>query len=116
MPRTVLSFAALLLGCASLIAAEVDLGKKSPAPTPQKAPTPKTRQEATATPQASRGPQASPGPQAAPGAHASPSGELPRYRPALLGTRPTSVINPIDTQEATMRGHKPGRVMFISSV
>lgn len=114
MRRTVLSSAAFLLSCASLIAAEVDVGKKSPSPKPQKAPTP--RAQATATPQASPGPQASPRQQASPGPQSSPSGESPRYRPALLGTGPTSVINRIDTQDLIRKGQKDGSVMFCCSV
>jgi hypothetical protein len=116
MRRTVLSFAALLLSCAGLMAAEVDLGKKSPSPKPQKGPTPKTLPQATATPQASPGPQASPKSQGSPGPQATPSTELPRYRPALLGTGPNSVINRIDTQELIKRGQKDGSIMFCCSV
>src|ERR1700752_1308082 len=115
MRRTVLSSAALLLSCASLIAAEVDVGKKSPTPTPQKAQTPKARQSATPASQASPSTQASPGPQASPG-QPSPSGELPRYRPAMLGAGPASVINRIDTKDLIQRGQKDGSVMFCCSV
>lgn len=115
MRRTVLSFAALLLSCASLIAAEVDLGKKSPSPKPQKAQTPKALPQATATPKASPGPQTSPKPSASPGPQASPA-EVPQYRPALLGTGPNSVINRIDTQELIKRGQKDGSIMFCCSV
>ena len=41
---------------------------------------------------------------------------MPRYRPALLGTGPTAVINRIDTQDLMKRGQKDGRVMFCCSV
>jgi hypothetical protein len=41
---------------------------------------------------------------------------LPRYRPALLGTGPNSVINRIDTQDLIKKGQKNGSVMFCCSV
>ena len=41
---------------------------------------------------------------------------MPRYRPALLGTGPNSVINRIDTQDLIKKGQKDGSVMFCCSV
>jgi hypothetical protein len=41
---------------------------------------------------------------------------VPRYRPALLGTGPNSVINRIDTQDLIAKGQKDGSIMFCCSV
>ena len=67
-------------------------------PKPKQAQSPKPQHEATPIPQA------------------TPAGELPLYRPALLGTGPASVINRIDTQELIKKGQKDGSVMFCCSV
>ncbi|MEY2488989.1 MAG: Gram-negative bacterial TonB protein C-terminal [Verrucomicrobiota bacterium] len=106
MRRIVLSFAAFLVGCASLFAIEVQVGR-SPTPEPKQAQSPKA-------PQPAQSPK--PQQQATPGPQPSPSSELPRYRPALLGTGPTSVINRIDTQALIKKGQKDGSIMFCCSV
>jgi Gram-negative bacterial TonB protein C-terminal len=103
MRRIVLSSAALLINCASLFAAEVEVGKTSPSPKPQQTQSPKPQAQATPTPGAAVAPQTTPG-------------ELPLYRPALLGIGPNSVINRIDTQELIKKGQKDGSVMFCCSV
>jgi hypothetical protein len=41
---------------------------------------------------------------------------LPKYRPALLGLGPNSVINRIDTQALIQKGQKDGSIMFCCSV
>jgi hypothetical protein len=105
MRKIVFSSAACLLSCANLFAAEVEVGR-SPAPKPSQAQSPKAQLPATATPAQ----PASPGPQG------SPTAELPRYRPALLGVGPTSVINRMDTQDLIKRGQKDASVMFCCSV
>ena len=97
MRRIVLSSAAFLLICANLFAAEVQV-EVSSSPKPEQAQSPKPQQRATPTQQA------------------TPDGELPRYRPALLGTGPNSVINRIDTQALITKGQKEGSVMFCCSV
>jgi hypothetical protein len=51
-----------------------------------------------------------------PAQQATPTGELPLYRPALLGVGPNSVINRIDTQDLIRKGQKDGSVMFCCSV
>ena len=103
MRRIVLSSAAFLLSCANLFAAEVQV-TLSPAPKSQQAQSPKPQQQST------------PAQQTTPAQQASPSGELPRYRPALLGTGPNSVINRIDTQDLIKKGQKDGSIMFCCSV
>ncbi|HEX7515867.1 MAG TPA: energy transducer TonB [Chthoniobacterales bacterium] len=97
MRRIVLSSAALLLSCANLFAAEVQV-ELSSSPKPKQAQSPKPQQQATPTQQA------------------TPAGELPRYRPALLGTGPNSVINRIDTQDLIKKGQKDGSVLFCCSI
>jgi TonB family protein len=97
MRRIVLSSAAFLLSCANLLAAEVQV-ELSSSPKPKLAQSPKPQQQATATPRA------------------TPAEESPRYRPAMLGTGPNSVINRIDTQELIKKGQKDGSVMFCCSV
>jgi hypothetical protein len=42
--------------------------------------------------------------------------DLPMYRPALLGTGPTSLINRIDTQDLIKKGQKDAAIMFNCSV
>jgi hypothetical protein len=91
MPRIVLSSGAFLLSCATLFAAEVQVELPS-SPKPKQAQSPKPQQQAT------------------------PVVELPRYRPALLGTGPNAVINRIDTQDLIKKGQKNGSVMFCCSV
>src|SRR5438445_6258226 len=49
----------------------------------------------------------------------TPSGQvaaLPMYRPILLGSDPTALINRIDTQDLIKRGQKDALVSFICSV
>lgn len=96
MRRIVLSSAAFLLSCTNLFAAEVQV-ELSSSPKPKQTQSPKSQ------------PQATP-------AQVTPVAELPRYRPALLGTGPNSVINRIDTQDLIKKGQKDGSVMFCCSV
>jgi hypothetical protein len=42
----------------------------------------------------------------------SPGSMLPEFRPALIGTAPTSVINTIDTADLVKKGQKEAAVMF----
>ena len=97
MRRILSSSAALLLSCANVFPAEVQV-ELSSSPKPKKAQSPQPQQQAT------------------PAQQASPAGELLRYRPALLGTGPNSVINRIDTQDLIKKGQKDGSVMFCCSV
>jgi hypothetical protein len=125
MLRIVLFSAALLLNGANLFAAEVEV---KPPSSPKPGQSPKPQQSATARPRATPAQQTTPGPrstpaqQATPGPQASPAqqstspGELPLYRPALLGIGPDSVINRIDTQDLITKGQKDGSVMFACSV
>lgn len=110
MRKIVLSSAAVLISCANLFAAEVEVGKRSPTPKPQQTQSPKPQQQATPSPR----PSSSPG--ATPALQTTPTGELPLYRPALLGIDPNSVINRIDTQDLIKKGQKDGSVMFCCSV
>jgi Gram-negative bacterial TonB protein C-terminal len=103
MRRIVLSSAAFLFCCANLFAAEVQVGV-SPSPKPKQAQSPKPQQQAT------------PSPRGTPAQQTTPAGELPVYRPALLGIGPNSVINRIDTQDLVKKGQKDGSVMFCCSV
>jgi hypothetical protein len=89
MRRISLSFAAALVVGGSLLAAEVQVK-----PSPTKAPTT---------------PAGSPSPTPA-------SQPLPQYRPALLGTGPTSVINRIDTASLIKDGQKDATISFSCSV
>lgn len=109
MRKIVLSSAAVLISCANLFAAEVEVGKKSPTPKPQQAQSPKPQSNATPSAGATPTPGATPATQTAPG-------ELPLYRPALLGVGPNSVINRIDTQDLIKKGQKDGSIMFCCSV
>ena len=43
---------------------------------------------------------------------ASPKPTLPEFRPALIGTRPDSLINRIDTADLIKKGQKDAAVMF----
>jgi hypothetical protein len=89
--RGIFIFAAALLSCGSLLAAEVQV-KAKPSATPKQSP--------AAT---------SPSPAAA----AEP---LPQYRPALLGAGPASVINRIDTASLIKDGQKDAAISFCCSV
>ena len=105
MRKIVLSSAAFLISCASLFAAEVQVQVRvSPTPKPQQAQSPKPQQQGTPAQKTTPTPQA------------TPAGELPRYRPALLGVGPNSVINRIDAQDLIKKGQKDGSVMFCCSV
>jgi len=125
MRRILLSCAAVLVSCANLLAAEVEVStspkpKPAQSPKPQKQATPTLTatpaQKATAQP-TTPAPTATPAKQATPGQPATPApAELPLYRPALLGTGPTAVINLIDTQDLIKKGQKDGSVMFRCSV
>jgi len=88
--------------------------KPSQSPKPQKQATPAPR--ATPTPQGTAVPKATPAQPVTPAPQATPAGELPLYRPALLGVGPNSVINRIDTQDLIRKGQKDGSVMFCCSV
>jgi len=101
MRKIVLSSAACLLSCANLFAAEVEVGR-SPAPKPSQAQPPQA--------------QGTPAQSASPGPKPSATVEAPRYRPALLGLGPTSLVNRIDTQDLIKKGQKDGSVMFCCSV
>src|SRR6266513_3497152 len=103
MRRIVLSSAAFLLSCANLLAAEVQVGF-SPSPKPKLAQSPKPQQYATATPQGS------------PGTQTIKPADVSRYRPALLGTGPNSLVNRINTQELIKKGQKNASIMFCCSV
>lgn len=85
------SFAAALVACGSLWAAEVQVK-----PSPTKAPA---------------SPSGSPSPSPAPA-----SQTLPQYRPALLGIGPASVINRINTASLIKDGQKDATVSFCCSV
>lgn len=119
MRRIVLLSAALLLNGANLFAAEVEV---KPPSSPKPGQSPKPKQQATPVPRATPSPKTTPGPQSTPGPQASPAqqptspGELPQYRPAMLGIGPASVINRIDTQDLITKGQKDGSVMFCCSV
>jgi TonB family protein len=45
-----------------------------------------------------------------------PASDLPKYRPAVLGTGPLSLINRIDTAELMRSGQKDASLMFCCSV
>lgn len=113
MLRIVLLSAALFLNGANLFAAEVEV---KPASSPKPGQSPKPQQKATPGPRTTPAPPATPGPQASPAQPLTSPGELPIYRPALLGVGPDSVINRIDTQDLMKRGQKDGSVMFCCSV
>jgi hypothetical protein len=107
MRRIVLLSAALLLNGAYLFAAEVEV-KSASSPKPGQSPKPPQ--------QATPAQKATPGPQASPAQPPLSPGELPQYRPALLGIGPASVINRMDTKELVKRGQKDGSIMFCCSV
>jgi len=64
---------------------------------------------ATATPQATTTPTTATPTQAT-------AEEIPRYRPALLGGGPLSLINRISTEDLMKKGQKDGSLMFCCSV
>jgi hypothetical protein len=92
MRRIFLAFAAVLLTSGSVPAAEVQVQVK-----------------ATATPSSSASPKAQ-------SPSATPAAALPQYRPALLGTGPTSVINRMDTAALIRDGQKDASLYFCSAV
>jgi TonB family protein len=102
MRRIVLSCAALLLSCANLLAVDVQV-ELSSSPKPKLAPSPQPKGQATPLPTTVT-------------SQTTPVEESPRYRPALLGTGPNSVINRIDTQDLINKGQKDGSIMFCCSV
>ncbi len=124
MRRIVLSGVAVLLSCASLFAAEVEVGtspKPAQSPKPPQRATPTTQatpvQKATPVPKATPTSQSAGTPRATPTPQGTATpGELPLYRPALLGVGPNSVINRMDTQDLIKKGQKDGSVMFCCSV
>ena len=121
MRRIVLASVAVLLSWANLFAAEVEVVGKSPSPRPKAAQSPRPTPQATPVQKATPTQQATPVQKATPLSQATPlppgtPGELPLYRPALLGIGPNSVINRIDTQDLIKKGQKDGRVMFCCSV
>jgi hypothetical protein len=90
MRRISLAFAAALLACGNLLAAEVQVQVK---------------------------PGASPSPSGSPKSQSpTPPAETPKYRPALLGIGPTSVINRIDTAGLIKDGQKDASISFCCSV
>jgi hypothetical protein len=90
MRRIPLAFATALLAYGNLLAAEVQVQVK-PAASPSGTPSPKSQSP-------------------------TPSSQLPKYRPALLGTGPTSVINRIDTAGLIKNGQKDASLSFCCSV
>lgn len=92
MPAIFLFCALLFFLCRLLPAAEVDLGKKP---------------VQTLSPSVSASPA---GPMASPVAVSS------KYRPAMLGTGPLSVINRINVQVMVQKGQKDATMMFCCSV
>lgn len=91
--------AALLSAGTSSFAAEVEVKvKPSATPAASAAAVPKSS-PAAGTPSASPAPA-----------------QLPKYRPALLGTGPTSVINRMDTAGLIRDGQKDGSLLFCSAV
>jgi hypothetical protein len=106
MRRILFSFAAVLLGCGSFFAAQVEIR-------PGATPSPKAQSpSASATPAISPAAAASATPVVSP---AAPT-ELPKYRPALLGTGPSSVINRMDTAGLIKNGQKDATLSFCCSV
>src|SRR5436190_16742131 len=106
MRKTVLSSIILLISCWCLLATEVEI---SSSPKPKRGETPKSQQQhqqQAATQQHATTPVPS----------TTPTGELPRYRPALLGIGPNSLINRINAQELIDKGQKDGSIMFCCSV
>ncbi len=104
MVRFWLSITAALAAGGTLFAAEVQVQTK-PSPTPAAS---RSTGTSSATPAPSR-------PAGTPSA-APASAKLPQYRPALLGTGPTSVINRIDTAGLIRDGQKDGSLFFCCSV
>ena len=92
MRRILLVFATVFLAVGNLFAAEVEVQvKPKPSATPSSLASPKSQSP-------------------------TPSALLPQYRPALLGTGPTSVINRIDTAGLIRDGQKDGSISFSCSV
>jgi hypothetical protein len=46
----------------------------------------------------------------------APNSKLPVYRPALVGSGPTAIINTIDTKALLQQGQKDAAIMFLCSV
>jgi TonB family protein len=103
MRKIVFSSVALVLSCANFFAAEVQV-EVSSSPKPKLAQSPKPQYHPTAAPQSS------------PGTQVIKPAEVSRYRPALLGTGPNSLVNRIDTQELIKKGQKDASIMFCCSV
>jgi Gram-negative bacterial TonB protein C-terminal len=101
MRRIVLSAAVLLVSFSCLFATEVEVSS-SPKPKPSGSPKPQQQRQPQHT--------------TTPAPSTTPGGELPLYRPALLGTGPNSVINRIDTQDLIKKGQKDGSILFCCSV
>lgn len=104
MFRFWLSLATALIAGGALIAAEVEVQKK-PSPTPAAS---KPATSKSATPAASK-------PAGTPSATPA-AAELPQYRPALLGTGPTSVINRMDEAGLIRNGQKDASLLFSCAV
>lgn len=105
MRRILVSFAAVLLGCASFLAAQVEIK-------PGATPTPKSQ-----SPSASATPATSPaGAATATPAPSPATATEPLYRPAVLGTGPTAVINRMDTAKLMKDGQKDATLSFCCSV
>jgi hypothetical protein len=101
MRGIILVAVALLVTSVCLRAAEVQIGSSKPKVSPSKA------KRTGSSPQ----PSASPAKQS-PLPQASPAAELPKYRPALLGTGPNALINRIDTEDLIKKGQKDASIMF----
>jgi len=118
MRRIVCLFAAVLFGGANLFAVDVQVELPS-SPKPKAGQSPQPQQQATphgtSTPQSVTNPRATTTPQATNTSPAIPE-ETPRYRPALLGTGPNSLVNRINTQALMAKGQKDGSLMFCCSV
>lgn len=85
-----LAVAAALFWCGHLLAAEVQVQVK-PSATPTPSGSPKSQSP-------------------------TPAAQLPQYRPALLGTGPTSVINRMNSAGLIKDGQKDGSISFCCSV
>lgn len=111
MRRISLAVATVLLSCGNLLAAEVQVQVK-PSTTPSPSASPKKQSPAPAAHSPAPAAQSS-----APAAQSpTPAVQLPQYRPALLGTGPTSVINRMNTAGLINDGQKDGSISFCCSV
>ena len=108
-----LSFAAALLVGGTLMAADVQVQTK---PSPTKAPISPASSPAKAPTSPASSPTKPPTSPAGTPSPAPATQALPQYRPALLGTGPTAVINRIDTAGLITNGQKDATLSFCCSV